>query len=146
MAKVYSKVNWGTNTQASVQSLDKMDIGIDAIDTKTKNLPTNGESEDFTGSCTYNSSVLTNLSAKRYGNVVYIRFNYKPTASGWGGAFLQLPINYRPTTETNGIITETSGVDMSAQRTIVMPPSGSITSYNSTVPENPMIVSMTYII
>lgn len=42
MAKVYSKVNWATNTQASVQSLDKMDVGIDAIDLKTQNLPNDG--------------------------------------------------------------------------------------------------------
>lgn len=38
MAKVYSKVNWGTNTQVGFEPLDKMDVGIDTIDTKVSNL------------------------------------------------------------------------------------------------------------
>lgn len=38
MAKVYSKVNWGTNTQVGFEPLDKMDTGIDAIDNKVHTL------------------------------------------------------------------------------------------------------------
>lgn len=34
MAKVYSKVNWGTNTQVGFEPLDKMDNAIDILDTK----------------------------------------------------------------------------------------------------------------
>lgn len=83
MAKVYSKVNWSTNTQVSNTSLDKMDTGIDAVDLKVQNLANDGSFNPINYMAVYknlpNTEYVVNNIPTSIGDVgLYMIFSWQP--------------------------------------------------------------------
>lgn len=103
--------------------------------------------EDFSAQCSSLSRV-TDLSAKKQGNVIFIRFRYLPTKAGFTSNVVTIPIAYAPKGVSLGgtVISTSRSEDIPIGRGAHIKTDGTISVSCEAVPTGNFDCSWTYII